>query len=106
MKDKPRSRVSCSQDSLPAQFRPARQPATQTDRIYAVSLKERRIYNICIYIWNFYRPRKSSDPSLAVLDTAERRRHAKKTRISRVHRGTPCALVCTADVLGVYKVGP
>jgi len=27
-----RSRVSCSQDSLPAQFRPARQLATQTDR--------------------------------------------------------------------------
>lgn len=35
-----RSRVSCSQDSLPAQFRPARQPATQTDRIYGVSPKQ------------------------------------------------------------------
>lgn len=32
-----RSRVSCSQDSLPAQFRTARQPATQTDRLYRLT---------------------------------------------------------------------
>lgn len=49
-------------------------------------------------------PREPSTPSLAVLDTAVRRRHAKKTRISHVHRAHRRALVCIADVQGVSEV--
>lgn len=44
---------------------------------------------------------KPSTPSLAVLDTAVRRRHAKKTRISRVHRAY-CARLYASAVYGVF----
>lgn len=88
----PRNRESEKAAGASACRRPAITSAFATrDALFRISFSEES-------------PREPSTPSLAVLDTAVRRRHAKKTRISRVHRAHRRALVCRADVQGVSEV--